>query len=109
MENDIERRFDSAMMNIYHRAWEEAKYKATRFHQMLCEHGGIETAQLLLNSNHISEGYTALWERKRLDLTVEALILEPHWHELFTDEEREIARKRLKEYGYINNSGSQSS
>jgi hypothetical protein len=54
----------------------------------------------LLHSITVSEGYTALWERGRLDLTVEALILEPQWHELFTEEEREIARKRLRDYGY---------
>ena len=41
METDLERRFNIAMMSIYHRAWDEAYYKATRFHQMLCEHGGI--------------------------------------------------------------------
>jgi hypothetical protein len=44
------------MMGIYHRAWEEVKYKATRFHQMLCDHGGLETAKILLHSNNVSEG-----------------------------------------------------
>ena len=100
MKSNLERLFDNAMMKIYHRAWDEAKYKATRFHQMLCEHGGLETAQLLLHSKNVSEGYTALWERKRLDLTVEALILNPEWHELFSDIERNIARNRLKEYEF---------
>jgi hypothetical protein len=55
MESDLERLFDSAMMKIYHRAWDEAKYKAARFHKMLCEHGGIETAQLLLHSKNVSD------------------------------------------------------
>jgi hypothetical protein len=42
-----------------------------------------------------------LWERDRLDLTVEAVILEEaKWHPLFTPEEIEICRKRLKDYGY---------
>ncbi|GFE60802.1 hypothetical protein [Geobacter sp. AOG2] len=103
MKSELERRFDAAMMSIYHRAWEEAKYRATRFHQMLCDHGGLETAQLLLHSNHVSEGYTALWERGRLNLTVEALILETEWYDLFTEEERDIASKRLLEYGYKKN------
>ncbi len=103
MTSELERRFDLAMMGIYHRAWDEARYRATRFHQMLCDHGGLETAQLLLHSNHVSEGYTALWERGKLNLTVEALVLQPEWHDLFTDEEREIASKRLKEYGYTHN------
>lgn len=39
-------------------------------------------------------------ERKRLDLTVEAVILATEWHSLFSEQEREIARKRLAEYGY---------
>lgn len=101
MPTELERRFDAAMMGIYHRALKEANYRATRFHQMLCDHGGLETAQLLLHSNHVSEGYTALWERGKLELTVEALVLEFEWNDLFTEEEREIAKKRLQEYGYL--------
>lgn len=77
MTNNIEYRFDIAMMDIYHRARNEARYVATRFLQMLHEHRGLETARLLLHSSTVSEGYTALWERGRLDLTVEALILQP--------------------------------
>lgn len=100
MKTDLERRFDAAMMGIFHRALDEVNYRATRFHQMLCDHGGLETAKLLLHSSHVSEGYTALWERKRLDLTVEALILEPEWQELFTEQEQAKAEKRLKDYGY---------
>lgn len=100
MSTDIEQQFDAAMMSIFHRALNEAKYRAARYHQMLCDHGGLETAQILLHSNNVSEGYTALWERKRLDLTVEALVIQPQWHDLFTDADREIARKRLLNYGY---------
>lgn len=100
MSSDIEQLFDTAMMNIYRRARFEAKYNATRYLQMLNEHRGIETAKILLHSCTVSDGYTALWERGRLDLTVEALILDPQWNELFTDEERRIARNRLIDYGF---------
>lgn len=100
MPSDLEHRFDMSMMNIYHRARAEVNYNATRFLQMLHDHRGQGTARILLHSAIVSEGYTALWERGRLDLTVEALILEPQWHELFTEEEREIARKRLNDYGF---------
>ncbi len=55
---------------------------------------------LSTRSENVSDGYAALWERKRLDLTVEALILRPEWLELFSELEREIARQRLAEYGY---------
>ena len=90
----------SASKDIYRRAKSEAGYNATRYLQMLEEHRGLETARILLHAPNVSDGYTALWERKRLDLTVEALILHDKWHLLFSDQEREIARKRLKEYQY---------
>lgn len=89
--------FDEAMMQIYVRAKNEAAYTAARFHQMLLEHGGAETARRLLPQ--MSDGFTQLWQRNRLDLTVESLILEPRWHDLFSDQERDIARRRLRECG----------
>lgn len=92
--------FDDAMMQIYHRAKYEVHYNATRYLNMVQDHGGLEAAKILLHSPHVSDGYTALWERKRLDLTVEALILQEKWVSLFSDEERRIARKRLMDYQY---------
>jgi len=97
---DIEREFDAAMMDVYRRAKYEAGYNATRYLQMLQEHGGLNTAKILLHASHVSDGYTALWERGRLDLTVEALVLKKEWYSLFSDQDRETARKRLKEYNY---------
>lgn len=35
-----------------------------------------------------------------LDLTVEALVLQPEWHELFDDADLGKARERLRDYGY---------
>ena len=68
---------------------------------MLQEHRGLGTARILLHAPKPSDGYTALWERKRLDLTVEALIIEDRWHALFSDEEREIAHRRLQDYNWL--------
>lgn len=97
----LEERFDAAMMDVFHRAHDEANYNATRYHQMLMEHGGLGTAQMLLNANTVSDGYTALWERGRLDLTVEAVILDhQEFHSLFSNEELDRARRRLQDYHY---------
>jgi hypothetical protein len=94
--------FDQEMLDIYQRALTEAHYKATRFLGMLHEHRGLATARLLIHSSSVSEGYTALWERKRLDLTVEAVIHNnAKWHPLFTDEELAICKKRLTDYEYF--------
>ena len=101
MSKELEERFDAAMMDVYRRAKAEAGYNLTRYCQMLTEHRGLETARILLHAATVSEGYTALWERGRLDLTVEALIHDnPEYQPLFTDEERATALRRLKEYRY---------
>ncbi|MGE5110555.1 MAG: hypothetical protein ACM3JB_06850 [Acidobacteriaceae bacterium] len=94
--------FDDAMLSIYQRALSEANYRATRFLTMLHEHRGLGTARLLIHASSVSEGYTALWERHRLDLTVEAVIHDnPKWHPLFTEEELAICKKRLIDYEYF--------
>jgi len=100
MNKELEARFDNTMMDVYRRALAECDYKATRFLHMLHEHRGVETARILLHASGVSEGYVALWERQRLDLTVEAVILGAEWHSSFTEQEREIARNRLADYGY---------
>ena len=99
--SDLEDRFDAAMLDIFRRAKSEANYNATRFFQMLTEHKGLETARILLHASGVSDGYTALWERKRLYLTVEALIHDnPEYHSLFTEKELDTTRERLEKYQY---------
>ncbi|RIA01519.1 hypothetical protein D1122_02315 [Cereibacter sphaeroides] len=93
--------FDQAMFSIFQRAKSEAGYTATLFLGMISDRGGLATAKFLINSSKPSAGYTALYERGRLDLTVEALVIEnPVWHELFTEDELNRARHRLRQYGY---------
>ncbi|QQB88865.1 hypothetical protein [Brevundimonas diminuta] len=41
-----------------------------------------------------------MWEEKRLDLSVEALILQPEWQDLFNEDDKKAARRRLQQYGY---------
>ncbi len=97
----LQDQFDVAMFNIYKRAKNEAAYNATIFLGMLHDRGGLETARFLINSPKPSDGYTHLYERERLDLTVEAMVIETSkWHQLFTKEELDRARKRLTDYGY---------
>lgn len=99
---NLEAQFDMAMFDVYRRAKTEAKYNATIFLKMLTDNGGIRTAKTLINGDKPSDGYGALCLRGRLDLTVEALVIdEPRWHPLFTEEELEKARSRLQEYHYI--------
>ncbi len=67
---------------------------------MVVNHGGLEAAKILLSSDSPQYGFEKLWESRRLDLTMEALTLNPKYHSLFTDQELMIAEKRLRDYGY---------
>ena len=98
--NDPKQQFHDAMVQVYLRAKSECGYNATRFLQMVNEHGGYETACLLLHASNVSDGYNALWEHGRLDLSVEALIISERWSSVFTTEELQIARDRLAQYNY---------
>jgi len=94
-------KFDEAMFNIYRTAKDEAGYNATVFLGMLSTRGGVATAKSLINATKPSDGYTALFERGRLDLTVEAMVVKnPEWRPLFVPVEIERAKKRLKQYGH---------
>lgn len=97
---DIEHRFGLAMWAIYKNALSDCRYNAHYFHQMLEDHGGLETARRLLSSSNIQYGFTKLWKCGRLDLTVEAHVLKPEYKALFTEEEQMEARRRLEEYDY---------
>lgn len=94
-------KFNAAMFEVYHRAKKEAGYNATAFLGMLNRDGGLLTAKKLINARTQSDGYTALLMVRRLDLTVEALVVEnKRWHPLFTAEELVKAKKRLEANHY---------
>lgn len=75
-------------------------YTPTRFNQMLAEHGGVETARRLINSDAPSQGFGVLWEHHRLDLSVEAIAILPDYAALFTGAELATARQRLVDHRF---------
>jgi len=96
----LEKEFHQAMVQIYHKAKEECGYNATRFLQMVANDGGLKAAKKLLATPYPSDGFVELWENRRLDLSMENLVLNPEYRSLFTDQEIEIARERLNAYGF---------
>jgi len=95
---DLTRRFDAAMFDIYERAGHEVGYWAARYLQLLKRRGGLESARYLLRSKLTSDGYARLRDAGRLDLTVEALVLQPEFEPLFSPEELARAGDRLSRY-----------
>ena len=96
----LEKQFHQDMIGIYETAKRELHYNASYFIRMVDENGGLRAAQKLLWAADVSSGFTVLWEYQRLDLSVEALVLQEKYVSLFTDDERIKARDRLEQYGY---------
>jgi hypothetical protein len=92
--------FDRAVLATIERCREELRYNPRYFRVMVTSHGALGATRKLLHAPAVSDGFVSLWERNRLDLTVEALVSEARFAHLFTDEEREVARKRLADFGY---------
>lgn len=98
--SSLENKFHEEMNNIYFTAKKELKYNASRFIQLVEREGGLKAAKQLISKSGGTYGFEVLWENDRLDLSVEALVLRPEYNDLITDEEREICRKRLIQFGY---------
>ena len=89
------------MLDIYRRAARELNYRPKVFLDMVPMTGGVATAKTLINAEQQSDGFTRLWKEQRLDLSVEAVVVEhPEWHPLFTPEELARADRRLRDAGY---------
>ena len=96
----LEKQFEQEMIDIYTTAKKECGYTASRFLQMLSAKGGLAAAKQLISKPGGTDGFTILWEHGRLDLSVEAHVLKPEYCTLFTQEERQLCKDRLTDFGY---------
>ena len=71
----LELKFEEEIRDKMFLAKKECKYNPTRFHQMINNHGGVETAKRLIaqaqKNGNTSDGFTTLYLCDRLDLTME--------------------------------------
>jgi hypothetical protein len=79
----------------------ERGYIATYFLQMLEEHGGVETAKRLLSKSEPQAGLFELWQLDLLHESMEAVVLQDKFKNLFADDELAEAHRRLEELGYF--------
>src|SRR2546425_262183 len=91
----LEDQFHQQMINIYRNALTQAHYNATKFLEMVTMQGGLATAKTLLHTLYLPDGVAELWQRGRLDLTMEYMLVQPRWNSLFTENELKTARGRL--------------
>ena len=60
----------------------------------------MKTAHRALTGNRISDGFNQLADKRRLDLSLEALVVDKRFTGLFSDEEANNALMRLLDAGY---------
>jgi hypothetical protein len=107
----LEQRFHDAMLDIFRLAGEATRkerpdgtvvrgYWASYFLRGVRNHGGVAYAHQLLRAEGTTDGFKRLTDEHRLDLTMEALVLQPEFAPLFTDGERQVAASRLARAGY---------
>ena len=92
---DLAAEFERYMWDCIHRC-KEFGYNAGYWKRMVVDHGAVEASHRLLTGTRASDGFTRLWEEGRLNLSVEFSVLLPKYHDLFTDDERAEARRRLR-------------
>lgn len=97
----IEDDLTEAFIEGYRAAGEATGYWGRRFLQAVKRNGGLATAQrMLLPRNEAQrKGLDSLIEHNRPDLSVEAIVLQPRFQSLFTEDQLKIAKERLGEYG----------
>ncbi|MBQ8833912.1 MAG: hypothetical protein IJ001_03210 [Oscillospiraceae bacterium] len=78
---------------------EKAEKLGVRMRPVAAEEA-MKNARRCLSGNRISDGFNALADKGRLDLSLEALAVDKRFTSLFTDEEANTALMRLLDTGY---------
>ncbi len=78
------KKFEKAMADIYSRAVSECDYRPSFFLQMLKDRGSLGTANALL-AGKPSDGFGEVRQLGRLDLSVEALVIQEDWCSMTTN------------------------
>ena len=84
-------------------AWADNREKAAALGvrmRPVARDSAMKTAHRALSGNRESDGFGALEDKGRLDLSLEALAVDRRFTALFTDEEANTALSRLLDAGY---------
>jgi len=92
----LERKFHDEMIRLYRVTGEATGYWANRYLQKVRRVGGLQAAHdALTPTADMAAGLVRLAKEHRLDLSLEYLVLQPPWRDLFTPDELRVARERL--------------
>jgi hypothetical protein len=89
-----EQRFHDRMCDLYAQIGKQTGYYANRFAPALGRYGGPEVARRLLDADKPQVGFGTMTALNMLDLSVEAVVLNPAFQSLFTAKQLATARRR---------------
>ena len=84
-------------------AWAQAREQAAQLGVRMRpveDKDAMKTAHRALEGTRESDGFASLADKKRLDLSLEALAIDKRFTALFSDEEANVALARLLEAGF---------
>lgn len=92
----LEEQLHEEMIKLFTRVGNTTGYWARRYLQKVKRDGGLQAAHYWLSPKSDSTiGLQRLMEKGRIDLSLEALVLQSPWSSLFTSDELQVAQKRL--------------
>ena len=103
VQYSIERERSIPMEKKFAAAWAENRAKAEALGikmRPVAEEEAMKTAKRALSGNRLSDGFNQLQAKGQLKLSLEALVVDKRFTQLFTDEEANEAHMRLLEVGY---------
>lgn len=96
----LEKQFQEELIKNCQIAEKECGCKLTRFLQTVEKFGGVKTAKEILRKGRLSDSFDKLQEAGRIELTMEALVCDSKYGDLFTDDEVNSCYEVLCEHGY---------
>ncbi|MEZ9858466.1 HNH endonuclease [Vibrio splendidus] len=99
----VEEKFQRTIIELCATTARETEYNPKGFKSKALRIGALNYAQEILDSaNDQWEGFTQLFLNRRLDLSLEVLVLQEQWQKLFTTEQLKTAQRRLLRVEYEN-------
>lgn len=96
----LEKQFEEELIKKCEIAQKQCGYRPTRFLQTISKFGGVKTAKEILRKGKVSDGFEMLQQAGLTELTMEAMIIDKKYGELFTDDEVNSCYELLCEHGY---------
>ena len=96
----LEKQFTESLIKNCEQAQKVCAYRGVRFMQTVQKFGGVKTAKEIIRKGRLSDEFEILEQAGQIKLTMEALVVDRRFSDLFTDDEVNSCYEILCEYGY---------